>query len=167
MKTYLIQQGRNEIHPRIVNMHPGLVELRFKVKFTSSCYYDFRKNTDNSDINKLYGISWKNHHDNSYRIGWNCSKHDKTVQLYSYWYNKGRRYFKYLGDVPLEKEFNVTIKFNYHGNNISTRIENYKYEDNIKFDFTVLNGMYMGYYLYPYFGGSSPAPHTMQILMNR
>lgn len=68
--------------PRLLFNHKG---IQFDVTVDKSWIYD---NIENNGINKILGISWGLHHDNSARVGYTCI--DKIIYLYAYCYNDGQ-----------------------------------------------------------------------------
>ena len=71
-----------------------------------------KRNADDEDINKLCGFSYGWHHNDSFRIGW---KPDFAIpgmiNLYAYWYNKGKRFNSKFITTVCENE-DLIIKIN-------------------------------------------------------
>ncbi len=132
-----------------------------RVVFKNSCLYDISF-PDKLDINKLFGFSYGNHHDNSARFGWNCA--GGGIALFGYCYVNGKRVEKFITIIETEKEHKLMISVSKE-----------------KYVFTVFTGKRMeqvviskpkkvrklGFELWPYFGGNQKAPHTMEIYMGK
>ncbi|MDP2692821.1 MAG: hypothetical protein Q8O88_04245 [bacterium] len=160
-KTYKIKKGKHLSGFRVSPIYNKKVSI-YEVIFTKSCIYNLG-NSDQLDVNKLFGISFGYHHTNSARFGWRAEG-DK-IQISVYCYKNGKRYMKDMCLVDINKTYSMTI----------TNIGNY-YEFEIK-DTTSAFYSYakiskpktpkFGYKLWPYFGGNEPAPHDVEILMKK
>lgn len=162
MKTYTIEEGSHSsgVH---FKLHSGKNQLKFYAKFSADCLYDLG-NSNNHDINKLYGLTWGLFNDkNSFRIGWNCSAQNGKIQLYAYIHRNGVRSWESIGEVDVEQEFEVYVEFDRTGNIILVS-NSEGYVGFINYNF---NGVVKyGYYNWPYFGGDEVAPHTMNIQLS-
>ena len=78
-----------------------------------------------------------NHHKNSIRIGWRYNVFNDNIDLFTYEYNKGKRTIIYMKSVKIGTPCDVSIS--------SSKV------------------YWFGKYLFPYFGGKAPAPHTIKI----
>jgi len=129
------------------------------VKFGDSCQYNFG-DSDQMDINKLFGISSGLHHQNSARFGWlwNIDK----ISLHSYCYIQGERKSRHLTDLQQNKWYKLSV-FTRSGFYIfevedeSAKLNSVSIENHKKFRW--------GYNLWPYFGGNKKAPHDIVIEM--
>lgn len=127
------------------------------VSFYENCRYDIDK--DQSDINKLYGLSFGYHHKNSARIGWRYNKKLDKIELTTYCYLDGVRLReKSLGFFCFAEKIITEIlikgnlvKFVVNGSIIA--------EENLK-----TKGI--SYPLSLYFGGNQRAPHDMNVELN-
>lgn len=135
----------------------NLTELKFKVKFDSSSIYKTVLTTNQADINKLYGFSDNNalHHDYSARFGWRW--YNNALEIFAYNYNNGLVSFQKIGNAKIGIEETYSIK---------VLAESYVFT----FGETILNMPRssktltgVGYKLFPYFGGTETAPHTIKI----
>lgn len=136
--------------------------LTFLVVFKKSCLYDKDKVGD--QINKLYGMSCGNHLQFSIRIGWRCENHVRgKISLFAYWYDCGKLNYELLGHtypgdcekMKLEmgdKEFTASL-LDPNNDEIISQHTVYLDKECHK----------IRYKLYPYFGGTVPAPHDMEI----
>lgn len=122
-------------------------------KFHENCLYEPGYS---QDINKLVGFSFLHHHYQSTRIGWRTHLDGKRIELFLYTYNNFQMAFKKLGLVYPEKEYKFTLQPNkamIYGNNL----------DYTSMDYRDYTHPYLGYVLYPYYGGNLVAPHRMDI----
>lgn len=142
----------------IPKIHFGVRQLKFKMILDSECWWFGPRNTDDYDINKIYGISYGHHHTNSLRIGWVPDFNStSTIKLYGYWYQNKIRNFQYLCDVLTDFEYD--IKINVYENNTYIYVNDNK----LIIDFHLPDKFLCGYYLYPYFGGNNKSPNNMMI----
>lgn len=142
----------------------GVKKLEYKVMFTSSCRYSL--GIDQSDINKLFGISYGFHHNQSDRIGWRYIAEIDKIELLLYSYVKGLRRTKSLGLYDINKEISIKLEsIVYKGNyrTINVIINN----EVIGRDIFPHNYKNFGYTLGAYFGGNRKAPHTMKIKIEK
>lgn len=158
---YTIKQGSHFASGLNFGIHPNGKTVSKTVKFFPNCAYDLG-NTNQADINKLYGFSiglFQSNQYNSARFGWRWSIDKQKIELLAYVYVNGVR-FNELEHKLLITEVNL-------GEEIITKISvlNSLYEFNIGNDFLFVDraGSGAGYNQYPYFGGNEVAPHEMQI----
>ncbi|MGN6530190.1 MAG: hypothetical protein ACTHK0_00375 [Ginsengibacter sp.] len=132
-------------------------QLSFKVKFDSSAIYKTIAESNQTDINKLFGFSDNNatHHEYSARFGWRWS--DNALRIFAYDYNNSVISFKELGIVQIGTENNCSIKVS--GNQYIFSL-NGKETAMPRSSTTALAE---GYKLFPYFGGDESAPHAISI----
>jgi hypothetical protein len=132
-------------------------QLSFKVKFDSSAIYKTSSETNQTDINKLYGFSDNNaaHHEYSARFGWRWS--DNALRLFAYDYNNSVMSFKELGTVQIGAE--NTCSINVSGNEYIFSLNGAE----TKMPRASTTILAEGYKLFPYFGGNESAPHTISI----
>ena len=166
MKTYKISQGK---HRSGIYTKPHIFKCNLlkTVTFNKSAVYQF-DDVDQYDINKLFGLSYGYHHNNSARFGWRSpGKHSSMIEIVAYCYVDGKRvkedgHSLFVAMVPIDEPFEYKLHTN----------EKAHY-------FTVTQGMRVlgtkeiphngvpcwGYHLYPYFGGNKKAPHNITIDM--
>jgi len=132
-------------------------QLSFNVKFDSSAIYKTTKESNQADINKLFGFSdnKSQHHEYSARFGWRWS--DNALRLFAYTYNNSVMSFKEIGTVKLGAE-----------NTCSIKVAGDKYIFSLNGKETTMprastTPVAEGYKLWPYFGGDELAPHTISI----
>jgi len=90
--NYVIKKGRHYASPFIwpsiyLKSNPNIINVSKIVTFDKSVKYDI--DTDQSDINKLFGISYGHHHYQSDRIGWRYVPEKDSVELLLYSYELG------------------------------------------------------------------------------
>ena len=133
--------------------------MSYKVRFDKSCRYD--KLSIERDINKLFGFSWNtfDHHDNSVRFGWRYNNILGKIEIFKYCYKNGVRVATWLKAIDLNQTIELklqvsgTICYFVIGNSF---IDSIDMEQNFNY----------GVKLRPYFGGNTPAPHTMTLRLD-
>ncbi len=119
-------------------------------RFEDYHIYDYSVK-DGGDINKLFGITSTQIHQNSARIGWRGIENNR-FEIFAYWYDKGTRGFQVIDTLELHQDtyFEVNVKkknFYFQVGAKSFQLEDTK---NI-----------IAFKSLPYFGGNNPAPHKM------
>jgi hypothetical protein len=170
-QNFLIKKGRHYCSgilsgiPRLF-IHKGIKELEFYVTFDPNCKYRF-VTLDKWAINKVAGFSRGYHHNESLRLGWNCPEGE--LKLYAYYYTNGQRMSL---SIPCEGniyyngyEFNEPIHVKLIDNPRNFIIEINGKETYLPkiWRLNGTKGWRLGYYLKPYFGGTSTSPHNMNI----
>jgi hypothetical protein len=156
-KTFIIQKGEHYANPRVVQTLQSST-LNFDAKFDQSAMYIFDEEGFQNSKNKLLGFSDCNslHHENSARFAWQW--YNNQPEIWAYCYVNGSRVEKFIGVAALNKveSYSLSIKGDDYvfqfADNPPVRIE----RGNV-----CARGVY--YMLWPYFGGSLPAPHTVKI----
>ncbi|HEX2901319.1 MAG TPA: hypothetical protein VHS96_16505 [Bacteroidia bacterium] len=152
-KLYTIPKGGHSAEGLRTSLVVGNSMLRFKAKFYPNCIYKPQREPE--QISKLYGISYGLHHDCSARIGW---RSDGTrIEVLSYVYTaRDKRSSEHLAFIDVQEwhEFKLerigkTARISMDGGPVQT--------------FQLLAPAKVGYRLFPYFGGTVPAPHEMWI----
>jgi hypothetical protein len=168
--VYTVNTGGHTFSPRQYGTHSGIETLYKIVTFDSSCLYRLG-NEDDADINKLvgWGVGLTSQH--SIRIGWNCYS-DSGIDLYAYFHYNGKRWVVPKDSLVQGKGQRIG---RYFMPNIPISCTIYRARDVISFTVKQLdrtenyvvrfanfpNGW--GWVMYPYFGGTSTAPHKMKI----
>lgn len=140
----------------------GSSMIGYRVTFTESCRYDI--DSDQSDVNKLFGIGYfPHHHKNSVRFGWRYSH--GAIELMAYWYQNGHRYFDSIRDLEIGKPYILKLHIlrDWHTLTVSETLD---MKNTTSLNLPV-EGKNLGYLLSCYFGGNRTAPHTMEIKMER
>lgn len=153
---YLIPKGK---HYATSNPYKPVAgsEMRFVVRFDSSCIYQTALPENQWDINKLYGFADNDahHHKFSARFGWRWS--EGALRLFAYVYNNGERMAKELAAVAVGKEVLCAIKIDSASYIFSVDEKTERLPRQSK------TAEARGYQLYPYFGGDEAAPHDVRI----
>lgn len=142
----------------------GLKSLAYKVMFTPSCRYYLKD--DQSDINKLFGISLGFHHNNSDRIGWRYLSDTDKIELLLYSYIKGVRYKTSLETIDINQEYIIKLEVITYKKTFRREVRVY-INNNIYANLYEDNHNSWGYTLGCYFGGNCKAPHTMKIKIDK
>ena len=132
-------------------------------KFDKSCEYSL-DGGDQSDVNKLVGISFGFHHKNSVRVGWRYK--DGVIEICYYAYQNSKRLPTIvIGTVDLDSLFTLDINIGRRSKNVEILLRAQNREPVIKTFVYELpsNKTYLSYGLGIYFGGNRTAPHTMTI----
>lgn len=135
--------------------------LQFRAYFDSSAIYLFDDNGLQDSKNKLMGFSDCNvdHHENSARFAWQWF--DNKLEIYAYCYVNGQRVEKFLGVTELNTADIYTLT-------LTDKSYIFSFKDNqvtIPRGTACQEGIYM--MLWPYFGGTLPAPHDVSIFIDR
>ena len=155
-QNYEITEGDHYSHVdgyplRIFRLEEGR-HVAFIAYFDSDCIY-----AGNDDINKLYGFTDCNSlvHENSTRFGWRVA--GDTIQIFAYWYNDSKNGYQRIGE---------TIPWRVDHYDMWAKGDSYQYTFNGK-TIGAPRGSKCSHgireRLFPYFGGSNTAPHTMHI----
>lgn len=156
-RTFYLEKGEHYSYPRLSETLQS-TRLTFYAKFNNGCQYTFENTGFQDSKNKLLGFSDCNslHHENSARFAWQW--YNNQLEIYAYCYVGGERIEKYIGLVELEKENRYEIE-------LTPDAYHFRLNDeeavSIRRNAPCQKGLY--YMLWPYFGGTLPAPHNMQI----
>jgi len=166
VKIYKIQKG-NHYSGLHFKPHIGETQLSHTIEFNKSAHYYFGDD-DQLDINKLFGLSFGFHHNNSVRFGWRSMKpYTNQIEILAYIYLDGKRLSEInknltVGYVDINKPYEY--KFMVSNNTISMYIIDTEQGIQDVKTFVYSNKLpKIGYYLYPYFGGQKPAIQDISI----
>ena len=156
-RDFIVREGEHYASPRIVQSLQSNT-LSFSAKFNETAMYHFDDAGFQDSKNKLLGFSDCNslHHENSARFAWQW--YNDQLEIYAYCYVNGERAEKFIGVVKLHEINRYQLK---------VTDENYVFQlnnqepINIKRGNVCDKGIY--YMLWPYFGGTMPAPHDVHI----
>ena len=156
-RTFVVPTGEHYATPRLVESLQSNT-LIFKATFNETAVYNFDNPSFQDSKNKLLGFSDCNslHHDNSARFAWQWF--NEQLEIYAYCYVNGERVERKLGTVGLHKENRYSLM---------VTAQHYVFQLNdhepvrIERGSACKKGLY--YMLWPYFGGSLPAPHDVSI----
>lgn len=156
-RMFVMPQGEHYASPRLVQSLQSNT-LNFKATFNESAIYYFENNAFQDSKNKLLGFSDCNslHHENSARFAWQW--YSERLEIYAYCYVNGTRVEKFIGTVDLNTENRYQLK---------VTDDNYVFQLNSQEPIHIARGNScdkgLYYMLWPYFGGTIPAPHDVSI----
>jgi len=165
---YLIKKGNHYPTPKQISLHSGISFLNKTVTFYDNCIHHLGHQDDN-DVNKLYGFTTDLFGSNSVRIGWNIMSANTGVQaikLWAYVHIDGKRVIPTIpSDHIISKFFKTNIPITCaisvtNGNAYFTAKQGTEGRT-VVVPFPKTPGI--GYYQFPYFGGTSTCPHYMNI----
>lgn len=155
-RTFIIPQGKHYSTPRIMEALQSET-LSFVAVFDESAIYDLHDPYLQSNKNKLYGFADCNsqHQENSARFAWQWF--NDHLEIWAYCYVNGERIEKFISivDINTENEYKIQLtktSYIFTLNDVTEIVE----RGNV-----CNTGVY--YKLWPYFGGSVPAPHKVSI----
>jgi len=154
---YVIPKGQFYAQPSYFQEVKNTV-ISFKAIFNKSAIYQTKVAANQFSINKLYGFSdcGAHHQVNSARFGWIWL--NNALRIYTYCYVNGKRIPEVeLGTVEFDKAMDYKIE-----------IKNNRYIFTFKGKQTIVNRgctdtKGFKYKLFPYFGGTEPAPQEILI----
>jgi hypothetical protein len=160
-KDYFIRKG-HQFADGTVNLNRWFVgnKFEFKAAFNSSNIYALPE-SEQADHNKLFGVSdcRQHHYESSARFGWRWYNNRLEVTAITHRYGTWHLH-EIMGVAELNKVYNFKIEIS---------------DDKLFYIYTFNNGTpvkmkrycadetMLGYFLYPYFGGSEVAPHDMTV----
>lgn len=160
-KSYLIKKG-NHYCSNWLRISPYFykTKLSYSVIFTDSCQYDLPY-PESLAVNKLFGLSYGFHHENSARFGWHYNY--GQIQLFAYCYVNGKRVEVFICALDINKEYKLSILRTNKKYFFAVTGEGVMSQKTILLNNSKLQ--FSGYKLWPYFGGKNVAPHNIEILM--
>ena len=156
-RTYIIPKGEHS-SGTFIN-HPENSRIVFDFILDESAIYYTEVPENQSDVNKIYGMSdfGKIHQKYSIRLGWRYINGE--IELCWLRHEEGRHSSATIRTIEPNEIYNAVI-------NITT----FYYQIVINSDTTLVRrrpdgywGLVRRYYLYPYFGGNEYAPHDITI----
>lgn len=182
---YKIRKGEHKARPVTIGLWKDKVILEKEVTFHESCKYDANNVYDSEDINKLFGIGYfpkgpidafigrwitdkytddDFHHTDSARFGWTYNPLRSDITLHAYCYIDKRRFTTELLAVPLFTPVRLQIMIGEAGYKFSVQTANIAYNG---FDIPFSHEKRWSYPLNLYFGGNLPAPHDMEVTIDK
>jgi hypothetical protein len=146
LRVHLVKLGKK--HDR---------RVAFKVNFPQSVIYTTSNPANQSDANKVMGISVGRIHEDSIRLGWTWDPKANKVQLRFYAYYNAQRQITDLIQVPLDQWVDVEIKMNDSG--MSVRAGSAFVEKQVPLGWKGLTTTAI--LRTAYFGGDETAPHDI------
>ncbi len=160
-RHFVIKEGEHYASPRVVESLQSN-SLTFYAKFDATCIYTFENQGFQDSKNKLFGFSDCNamHHENSARFAWQW--YNNRLEIYAYCYVNGNREEKFVGvvEVGAENKYEIQLTANSYRFYLNNEAPVEIMRGN-----TCDKGMY--YLLWPYFGGTLPAPHDVYLSLRR
>jgi hypothetical protein len=156
-RKFVIRTGEHYSTTRIVQSLQSN-NLRFDAIFDASAIYDFQQEGFQDSKNKLLGFSDCNslHHENSARFVWQWF--NNRLEIYAYCYVNGERIEKFIGVVNIDEVNHYELSI------VGDRyVFQLNHGDPVSIDRGSVCNTGLYYMLWPYFGGSLPAPHTITI----
>jgi hypothetical protein len=160
-RTYVIKRGEHYASQRGLETLQSNT-LEFYAAFNETAVYDLGDDALQTNKNKLLGFSDCNsaHHENSARFAWQWYRN--RLEIYAYCYVNGVRVEQYIDTVAI----GTKNKYSIHRSKTHYEFSvNSKEVIRIERGNTCERGLY--YLLWPYFGGSIPAPHDVSIIIQR
>ncbi|MEM6633776.1 MAG: hypothetical protein AAF694_29150 [Bacteroidota bacterium] len=158
---YIIQKGKHSSF-RIPALYFSKSDgLEGSFRFLPSAWYKRPdSNIDWLDLNKLLGISFGFHQQDSLRIAWRpLFEEPGKLELFSYRYNGGNRTFETMGSIQTDQTHAYQLLLLRQQNEAIFQIEGLEPK---KVSMTY-PGKSWGYCLFPYFGGNLTAPQDIEI----
>jgi hypothetical protein len=158
-RTFIIKKGDHFSSTRVSETLESSV-LEFDAVFDNTAIYDLGDEALQSNKNKLLGFSDCNslHHENSARFAWQWF--NNRLEIYAYTYVNTERQEAFIGVVEINQlnRYRLSIHDEYYEFQLNN-------EEPLKMPRGNVgnNGLY--YKLWPYFGGSVPAPHDIRIVV--
>ena len=156
-RDFLIRQGEHYSIPRLMETTDSR-SIKFKATFDESASYTLDDPSMQTNKNKLLGFSDCSslHHENSARFGWQWF--NGQLEIYAYCYVDSARVEEFLQAIDINEEnlYEITKTdeeyiFYINGDRKAAITRSRDCENGVS------------YVLYPYFGGSVPAPHDVRV----
>ena len=133
-------------------------KLKFDAKFDGSARYQFQEESFQDSKNKLLGFSDCNsrHHENSARFAWQWL--NDQLEIYAYCYVNGERKEKFVGIVSIDEvnHYELSVTGSHY-------IFQLNHDEPVLIERENICNVGVYYMLWPYFGGTLPAPHNVTI----
>ena len=156
-RDFIIRGGEHYSTPRLYETFSE-DDLTFRATFDESARYTLNDPALQTSKNKLMGFSdcHSAHHANSARFAWQWN--NERLEIFAYCYVDSVRVEEFVGTVELNEE--NLYEINATGNEYVFFL-NGERKAGIPRTSTCENGL--NYMLYPYFGGTLPAPHDVRV----
>lgn len=123
--------------------------------FGANCWY--ARETLNDDLNKLCGFSYLHHHWQSARLAWRPTVDPDLIEVWLYCYQQGQQKFKEITTVRLGERYKFSL-MQLHTGTMGAVIGHQRESAETQEIKGPVTFPYIGYALYPYFGGDKPTP---------
>lgn len=152
-RRFTISQGAHYANGLHLSLLVGNTYLSFQARFDADCLYKPRRNPE--QINKLYGMAYGLHHHCSARFGWRSD--GERIELLSYLYTApGQRTSESVAFIDPGEWHRFTI-------HRAAKTVSLVMDQLAPKMYKLARPFPIGYRLFPYFGGTDPAPHEMHI----
>ena len=157
VREFTIPTGEHYATPRLMET-TEVKKVAFRATFDESARYVLADASQQADVNKLMGFSdcSAHHHENSARFGWRW--YNEQLEIHAYCYVDSVRIHELVGtvDIGAENHYELTAtadayEFVLNGEKKASIPRTQSCDEGLN------------YLLYPYFGGSVPAPHDVRI----
>lgn len=160
VRHFVVEKGEHYSSPRFTETLQS-DRLVFEATFDETAKYTFEDLAHQSSKNKLLGFADCNskHHDNSARFGWQW--YNDQLEIYAYCYVNAVRVERFVGIAELHKtgRYEITIRDDEYVFRLDGGAPVVVPRGN-----TCDTGVY--YMLWPYFGGTLPAPHNVHVAIS-
>ncbi len=157
VREYTIETGEHYATPKLLET-TELKRVAFRATFDGSARYNLDDPSLQSNINKLMGFSdcSAHHHANSARFGWRW--YNDQLEIHAYCYIDSVRVHQYIGTANIGEEnlYEITATTEAYVFSVDG-------EEKVSVPRAESCNDGLNYMLYPYFGGSVPAPHDVRI----
>lgn len=181
-----VKKGKHRFTPISFGLFYDKPYLRRTVSFEGSCWYNISSNTSPGalnpsspdydpddpqlDINKLFGIGYiagGGHMQDSARFGWRYDVFSGRILLFAFCHINGQMFYKDLCLINFCKKYILSIEIDDKGYDFV--VVNYKEPNSIIAEYRVAHNhdKKWAYLLGPYFGGNLPAPHDMELHLDK
>lgn len=158
---FTIKSGHHKSnHDFIAKPHIGKSDrsLTFVATFSADTAYATGNPANQSDWNKLMGLTTDRIHKNSIRIGWRWNPKTQKIELGYYGYQDGKRVMPMLADVapgqPIECELRMSDREMYARAGTASHTETGSMNVGLPITWVLHSA---------YFGGDEKAPHEMHV----
>lgn len=160
-RKFKIAKGEHYSTPKLMETLQSST-LEFNATFDHSAVYNLGTTALQDSKNKLMGFADCNsyHHDNSARFAWQWF--NDRLEIYAYCYVNGERREAFIGTISLHTPHHFRLELTDHEYRFFL---NHSEPVVVERGSNCDKGLY--YLLWPYFGGSTPAPHDVTILIQR
>ena len=135
--------------------------LHFQAQFQNDVPYTTSSPGDQTDWNKLMGLTTNRIHETSIRLGWAWNPKTSLVDLGFYGYVDGNRISQPLTSVPLMQWADVTIHMDNGGMSVTVNGNTKSVRQSLDFSSWIPTTSWV--LLTCYFGGNETAPHDIHV----
>jgi hypothetical protein len=171
--TFLIKKGHHDCTSYLLGLRALQVKTKvdrtvsFRGYFPDNATYTTASPGNQSDWNKLMGITTNLIHKNSIRLGWawrppsQGDTNSGKMALGFYGYIKGQRISQEITRVPLKTPFTCTLRM--HNGGLSVTVNGIEHKRDLSLGFSNVIPTMTWMLQTAYFGGDEKAPHDINI----